>query len=64
MHNIICGLNKRQRIPKEQSKIDNREKQVTQGTQDSDKQKHHAICVRHYFTQANTTNVNKTRALL
>jgi len=27
-------------------------------------QKHDSICVGHHFTQANTNNVNKTRALL
>ena len=31
-------LNKRQRIPKAQSKVDNPDKLATQGTQDEDKQ--------------------------
>ena len=28
------------------------------------KQKHNTICVGHHYTQTNTNNVNKTRALL
>jgi hypothetical protein len=28
------------------------------------KQKHNTICMGHYYTQANTNNVNKTRTLL
>ena len=35
---IVNGRNKRQRIPKGQSKLDNPEKPTTQGTQDEDKQ--------------------------
>ena len=39
---------------------------VTQGTQDEEKQnkKHSTIYVEHYYTQTNTTNVDKARALL
>ena len=42
------GINKRQRIPKGQSKMDNPEKLATQGTQDEEIQKHnttqHKMC--------------------
>jgi hypothetical protein len=40
--------------------MDNPEKLATLGTQDEDKIK----CVGHHYTQANTTNINKTWALL
>ena len=40
--------------------MDNPEKLATVGTQDEDKIK----CVGHHYTQANTTNINKTWALL
>ena len=40
-------VNKRQRIPKGQSKMENPEKLAT-------------ICVGHHYTQTNTNNVNKT----
>ena len=57
---VYIMLNKRQRIPKGQSKIDNPEKLATYGTQDTrrrqTKQKH--------YTQTNTNNVNETQALL
>ena len=36
--NAGCVINKRQRIPKGQSNIDNPEKLATQGTQDEEKQ--------------------------
>ena len=45
--------NKRQRIPKGQSKMDNPETQATQRTQDTGrrraKQKHNSICVVHHY---------------
>jgi len=46
--------------------MDNPEKLATQGTQDEEKQNktHNTICVGHHYTQTNTNNVNKTRALL
>jgi len=42
--------------------MDNPEKLPTYGTQDEDKQskKHNTICVRHYYMETNTNNVNKT----
>ena len=42
--------------------MDNQEKLTTQGTQDEEKQnkKTNAICAGHQYTQANTTNVNKS----
>ena len=52
--------NKRQRIPKGKSKMDNLEKLATQSTQDEEKQKHNIICVEHHYSQTNTNNVNKT----
>ena len=55
-------INKRYRIPKDQSKMDNPEKLKTQGTQD--KQKLNTTCVGHHYTQTNTNNINKTYALL
>ena len=48
----------RKRIQKGQSKMDNPEKHKTNTT----KQNHSTICVRHYSTQTNTNNVNKTWA--
>jgi len=55
-------LNKRKRIPKGQSKMDNPEKLAQYGTQDEEKQnkKQNTICVGHHSTQTNTNNVNKT----
>ena len=52
-------FNKRQRIQKGQSKIDNPEKLVTP---DEDKQTkaQNTICVGHHYTQTNTTNLYKT----
>ena len=48
--------------------MDNLEKLATLGTQDTrrrlTKQKHNTICVEHRYTQTNTNNVNKTRAIL
>ena len=41
--------NKRQRIPKVQSKMDDPNKLATQGTQDEDK--YNTICVGHHYTQ-------------
>ena len=54
-------IDKGQRIPKGQSKMDNPEKLAAQGTLDEDKQnkKHNTICVGHHNTQTNTNNVNK-----
>ena len=45
--------NKRQRVPKRQSKIDNLEKLATLGTQDEEKtkQKHNTICVVYHYPQ-------------
>jgi hypothetical protein len=45
--------NKRPRVPKWQSKIDNSEKLATHGTQDEEKtkQKHNAICVAYHYPQ-------------
>ena len=39
--------NKRQRIPKGQSRMENPE---TQGAQDEDKQIHNTMCVGHHYT--------------
>ena len=50
-------LNKRQRILKGQSKMDNPEKLVAQGTHNEEK--HNTICVGHYYMQTNTNNINK-----
>ena len=54
-----CFLNKRERISKGQSKIDNPEKQATWGTEDEEKQSktHNMICVGHHNAQANTNNI-------
>ena len=45
-------IDKGQRIPKGQSKMNNPEKLATQGTLDKDKQnkKHNKICVGHHYT--------------
>ena len=54
-------VNKRQRIPKGQSKKDNPKKLATSGTQYEEKQnKNTTPCVGHHYTQTNTNNVNKT----
>ena len=55
-------VNEGQKIPKGQSKIDNRKKLATQVAQDEEKtkQKHNTICVGHHYMQTNTNNVNKT----
>ena len=42
--------------------MDNPEKMAIQGTQYEEK--HNTICIGHRYAQANTSNVNKTRALL
>ena len=55
---IPISLNKRQRIPKGQSIMDNPEKLETQGIQDD--VKHNTLCAGHHITQTNTNNVNKT----
>ena len=48
--------------------MNNPEKLTTFGTQYTKqrqtKQKHNTICVGHHYTQTNTNNINKTRALL
>ena len=45
--------------------MDNPEKLVTYGTQDrKTTQEHNTICAGHHYSQANTNNVNKTRAFL
>ena len=55
------SVNKRYRIPKWQSKTDNRENMATQGTQDEEKKptktQYNTICVGHHYTQ---TSTNKT----
>jgi len=52
--------NKRKRIPKGQSKMDNPEKPATQ-----DETPHkNTICAGHHYTQSTTTNTSKTCALL
>jgi hypothetical protein len=45
-----------------QSKMDNPEKPATRRRKQN-KKKHSTICVGHLYMQANTNNVNKTRAL-
>ena len=58
-------VNKRQRIPKGQSKKDNPKKLATSGTQYEEKQnKNTTPCVGHHYMQTNTNNVNKTCTLL
>ena len=54
----ILIMNKRQRIPKDQSRMDNPETLATLGTQDEEKD--NTIGVGHHSTQTNTNNVNKT----
>ena len=56
------SLNKHQRIPKGQSKIDNPEKLATLDTKQ--KQKHNTIFVGDHYAQSNTDNVYKTWSLL
>ena len=56
-------LNKRERIPKWQSKMDNPEKlanRVHKTKKKKTKYKHNTICVGHNYTQTNTNDVNKT----
>ena len=55
-------VDKRKRIPKYQSKIDNPEKLATQGTHDEDKQSKNTagIYVGHHYAQINTNYINKT----
>jgi hypothetical protein len=36
----------------------------TEARDEDHKKNHNVICVGHHYTQANTNNVNKTRALL
>ena len=43
--------NKRQRIPKGQSKMDNPEKLTTQGTKDEEKQSKNTKCAGHHHTE-------------
>ena len=60
---ITCVVsNKRERIPKGQSKTNNPEKLATRRRKT--KQKHNRICVVHHYPQRNTNNVNKTWTLL
>ena len=58
----LLNINKRQRIPKGQSKMDNPEKLATQDTHDEEKLTKNTTLylLRHHYTQANTNNVNKT----
>ena len=42
----LLNINKRQRIPKGQSKMDNPEKLAIQDTHDEEKQKHNSIFVK------------------
>ena len=46
------------------TKKDNRQKLVTQGTQDDEKQNKNTKRVGHHFTQTNINNVGTTRAFL
>ena len=59
---IYQTLNKRQRIPNNQSKMDNAEKLAHKTRKTT--QTHNTICVGHHYSQTNTNNVNKTRTLL
>ena len=52
-------VNKRYRIQKGKSKMDNPEKLETKVTQDEEK--HNTVCAGHHYTQTNTYNVNKIR---
>ena len=56
--------NKRKRIPKGQSKMDNPGKLAKQGTQDKEKQNKNTIRVGHHCIQTKTNNINKACALL
>ena len=58
---MVYIINKRLRIPKWQSKLDNPDKLATQGTYDETKQKHNTLYVGHHYTQPHTNNVNKTK---
>ena len=54
-------MHKRQRIPKEQSQMNNPEKLGTpQNEEKKNKEKHNTICDGHHSMQVNTNNVNKT----
>ena len=56
-------VNKRQRIPKGQSRMNNPEKLATWGTQNEEKQcknTHTYICIAHHYARTNTTQVSKT----
>ena len=58
---LMTIKNKRQRISKRQSRINNPEKMATKDTgRRQTKQKYNTICVGYHNTQANTNNVNKT----
>ena len=52
-----CMMNKRQTIPKGQSKQDNPEKPVTQGTQNEGKQNKNTISIGHHYAQINTQKI-------
>ena len=62
MCRVSGTLNKRQRKPKGQSKMENPEKPATWGTQDEEntKHKHNTMFVGQRYTQTNTNNINKT----
>ena len=71
-HWLVDGcvpINKRQRDPKGQSRMDNPEKLVTLSTKTQDEEqnkmrkKHNRICVGHYYTTTKINNVNKIKEL-
>ena len=58
---VTTGVNKRQRIPMGQSKMDNPEKLATKGTQDEEKQNKNTTQYELYATiRKQTNNANKT----
>jgi hypothetical protein len=53
------SINKREIIPKGQSKMDKSLKLTTYGTQDEEKQNKNTRYVGHHYTLANTNNLKK-----